>query len=268
LKHLSTSFIETRIFSDFLQREILISIILPQMFDPSGNYKLLLCNDGQDFADLQMQMQLNILQSDNKINDVVVVGIHADHNRLYEYGTAIMPDYAKRGSLAGATTNFVIRELLPFLVNHYPIQVHDITYAGFSLGDLMALDIAWHYPDYFSQVAVFSGALWWRERAIDDGYNDSDRIMHAQIRNATDKPDLKFWFQTGTLDERDDRDGDGVIDSIQDTLECISELEQKGYKWGLDIRYVEIKEGEHNTRTWASALPDFYQWAFGRESVD
>ena len=75
---------------------------------------------------------------------------------------------------------------------------------------------------------------------------------------------MNFWFQCGTWDEYDDRDGDGVIDSIQDTLECIAELERKGYAWGVNTRYLEVKEGMHNPETWAKVLPDFLMWASGR----
>jgi len=254
--------IEITIPSENLHRSVSLSIILPQQYDKSGSYKLLLCNDGQDFHALGMRNLVHSLQNNSNMEQVLVVGIHADHNRLQEYGTAVKPDYARRGSLAGETTRFVIEELLPFLEQNYAITRYGIVYAGFSLGGLMALDIAWNCSMYFSKVAVLSGALWWRSRAIEDGYNGADRIMHEQIKDSNTKPALKFWFQTGTLDETDDRDGDGVIDSIQDTLECISELEQKGYKWGKDICYVEVKDGEHNIRTWSAIFPDFYKWAF------
>lgn len=240
-----------------------LSIIIPADLDPLRVYKLLLFNDGQDFAELQINRELNLLYAEKKIEEVIVVGIHANHNRIQEYGTAVRADYAGRGAFAGATTKFVIHELLPFLVRHYPIRDQGNIYAGCSLGGLMALDIAWHHPHYFSKVAVFSGALWWRGKAVGYGYENSDRIMHAQIRESYSVPALKFWFQTGTHDETDDRDGDGVIDSIQDTLECISELERKGYGWGHDICYLEVQDGKHDTSTWSAVLPLFCQWALG-----
>lgn len=201
----------------------------------------------------------------HKLNPFIVVGIHANENRIQEYGTANQPDYANRGSLANQTEAFVLYELIPFLATIYNCTEKNITYAGFSLGGLMAIDTAWNHPETFSQTAVFSGALWWREKALDEGYSDRDRIMHARIRNSTYKKGLKFWFQCGGKDETDDRDEDGVIDSIQDTLECIAELERKGYQWGKDITYMEMPEGEHNVPTWAKAMPAFLIWAFGKQ---
>ena len=158
-----------------------------------------------------------------------------------------------------------LRMLIAEKLKSYSFEENKIVYAGFSLGGLMALDIAWNQPDIFAKTAVFSGALWWRKKAIEDGYDDADRIMHAQIRNSINKPDLKFWFQCGGKDETDDRDGDGIIDSIQDTLECIAELERKGYAWNKDISYLEMPHGEHNIPTWSLALPQFLVWAFGVE---
>ncbi|HEV7378151.1 MAG TPA: alpha/beta hydrolase-fold protein, partial [Dyadobacter sp.] len=130
-----------------------------------------------------------------------------------------------------------------------------------------ALDIVWSHSELFSKVGVFSGALWWRQKALDAGYEENDRIMHARIRNQVHKPGLQFWFQCGTNDETDDRDFDGVIDSIQDTLECIAELEKKGYDWHTDVRYIEVKGGEHNVPTWAAVMPEFLIWAFPKKRI-
>lgn len=241
-----------------------MTIVAPLDFDTGNTYPLLLFNDGQDFETLRMAETVAALQAAGKMVPCVVAGIHAGGARIYEYGTAHQPDYAGRGDKAGLTTSFVLEELIPWLVQHYHTVAKGITYAGCSLGGLMALDAVWNHPEVFSNAGVFSGSLWWREKALDEGYAESDRIMHRQIRDAERRASLNFWFQCGTWDEYDDRDGDGVIDSIQDTLECIAELERKGYAWGRDIRYVEMKEGMHNPETWAKVLPDFLVWASGR----
>jgi len=253
---------EKSIYSSFLQREVFLSIRLPIHYEASRTYPLLLINDGQDFERLKIDLLLTSLLQREVIEPVLVVGIHAGADRLHEYGTACKPDYANRGNRAGDTTSFVLEELLPFLEQYYLFAKSEIVYAGFSLGGLMAFDIAWNHDTVFSKTGVFSGAFWWRQKALDAGYRDSDRIMHEQIRNFPGKPRLKFWFQTGSHDETDDRDHDGVIDSIQDTLECIAELEHKGYQWGRDIRYLEVAGGEHNPETWSRAMTDFLTWAF------
>ena len=250
------------VFSAFLEREVTVSVILPFQYDPARAYPLVLFNDGQDFEGLSMAQIAMQLQADGEAAPFLVAGIHANENRIFEYGVAAQADYAGRGNRAGATSDFVTKELLPFLNTEYHVLQEKVVYAGFSLGGLMALDIVWNNPQIFSKAGVFSGSLWWREKALHDGYDDSDRIMHTQLRGADYRPDLKFWFQCGSLDEYDDRDNDGVIDSIQDTLECIAILEKKGYAWNRDVFYKEIALGEHNLSTWSEALPDFLKWAF------
>lgn len=257
--------VNTTISSALLGREVHVSIVLPAGFNKGQTYPLVLFNDGQDFETLQMANTAAALQAEGRLAPCVIAGIHANDARIHEYGTAGQPDYAGRGSRAGLTTAFVLQELVPFLADHYQTARSGITYAGCSLGGLMALDAVWNHPETFAQAGVFSGSLWWRQKALDEGYSEADRIMHRQIRDAGRPGGLSFWFQCGTWDEYDDRDGDGVIDSIQDTLECIAELERKGYAWGRDIRYVEVKEGLHNPETWAKVLPDFLEWASGRD---
>jgi enterochelin esterase-like enzyme len=256
--------IEIVLRSTFLDRQVTVTVLLPPGFSGAEKYPLVLFNDGQDFEALQMAETTAALQSGGKIAPCVIAGIHANDARAYEYGTACQPDYAGRGEKAGLTTSFVLEELLPYMAHHYHTVTNGITYAGCSLGGLMALDAVWNHPEVFSKAGIFSGSLWWRQKALDAGYSETDRIMHRQIRDTERFAPLSFWFQCGTWDEYDDRDGDGVIDSIQDTLECIAELERKGYAWGRDIRYIEVNEGMHKPETWAKVLPDFLLWASGR----
>jgi len=130
---------------------------------------------------------------------------------------------------------------------------------------LSALDIAWNHPTEFSTVGVFSGSLWWRSKdQYDETYDDEkDRIMHQNIKKATNKPRMKFFFESGKLDEQRDRNKNGVIDSIDDTLDLIAELKAKGYKES-DIEFLLLEEGKHDVETWGIAMPYFLKWAFPR----
>jgi len=133
------------------------------------------------------------------------------------------------------------------------------------LGGLCALDMVWNHPTEFTKAGVFSGSLWWRDKDQDDvDFNeDTDRIMHRQVRETTGfYPWLKFFFETGAMDESMDRNNNGVIDSIDDTLSLIDDLVAKGYDREKDIFYLELKDGKHDIPTWGRAMPVFLKWAF------
>jgi len=88
--------------------------------------------------------------------------------------------------------------------------------------------------------------------------------MNAEIRRGVFQKNLKFWFKAGTEDESSDRTQNGIIDAIDDTLDLIFELEEKGYRRGPDIGYVEIAGGGHNQETWGKAMPEFLSWLCGQ----
>lgn len=244
-----------------------VEILLPTGYETSEKkYPLLLLNDGQDNEAVRVKETIERLTQSGDVQQVAVVGVAAG-DRLQEYGVADKKDYKSRGASAKAYTKYIVSELVPYLIYKYPIDASPEQHAiaGYSMGGLSAMDIAWNHPDMFSKVGVFSGSLWWRKRdAHSLFYSDHrDRIMHQRIRNGKMKPGLRFWFQTGTEDEASDRNNNGVIDSIDDTLDLIAELTKKGYRPFKDIHYLEMEGGRHDTATWAQAMPEFLKWAFG-----
>lgn len=265
LKHyLVETFIYT---SDYLDRVVKIDAYLPKGYKKEDGLSLLLVNDGQDLPKMPFAPIIDELIDTHAIKPLLVVGMHCNADRRLEYGTADVLDFMNRGSRARYHRKFVLQELIPMLKKKiYPIEFDDISFAGFSLGGLSAIDIAWKHPEVFTHVGVFSGSLWWRRRDLDDGYHDeTDRIMHHLIQHGTYAPQLRFFLQTGTLDETMDRNGNGIIDSIDDTLDLITALEKKGYSSTDDIYYLEMADGRHDVPTWARAFPFFLKWAFGKK---
>jgi hypothetical protein len=112
-------------------------------------------------------------------------------------------------------------------------------------------------------VGLFSPSLWWRRKGYEEGYdNEMDRLMHLQVRKGNFAPWLRFFIECGQLDEKADRNHNGIIDSIDDALDMILELKAKGYT-DEHIRYLELTDGRHDVATWARAFPPFLKWAFG-----
>jgi enterochelin esterase-like enzyme len=252
--------------SALLNRKVLIDIYLPQNVKHPGDMSLLLINDGQDLLRMPFDSILNDLYFYEDIEPLLCVGIHCGEDRKHEYGMAKFPDYLGRGSKAGLYTRFILEELIPFIQQTYHIPFfRNQAFAGFSLGGLMALDIVWNYPQIFSKVGVFSGSLWWRRKSYEDGYSDeADRLMHNQVRNTDSSSILKFFFEVGTEDEKNDRNHNGIIDAIDDTQDLIKHLRAKNYPEDA-IFYHEIEGGKHDVETWAKALPVFLKWGWGKK---
>ena len=253
------------IVSAFLKRSVPVQVYFPGDYKLYDALPLLLINDGQNMEEVGLKKILHKLYDAKEITPLCCVAIEAGPDRKREYGVAGVPDYLGLGNKADLYASFITRELLPFLQKTY----HELTFthksfAGFSLGGLSALDIVWHYPEVFKMAAVFSGSLWWRSMdAMDIKYNDDQhRIMHNQIRKGKYYPGMKFFFQCGNMDETQDRNNNGIIDSIDDTLDLIKDLESKGYDKNKDIFYYEMPDGRHDMPTWGKALPVFLKWGF------
>lgn len=266
LQEMETTIIENNITisSGLLRRDVTCTLLMPRENDVNQPLNLLLLNDGQEIESLRLRDTLEELINSSKVKPVLAVGIYTGEERLQEYGTAGIPDFKGRGSKAALYTEFIKTELLPFIKKKTGIEKFNTSaFAGFSLGGLSALDIAWNNPQLFDKTGAFSGSFWWRSKDLSKGYTDADRIMHNIVKYTTTKPELKIWLQTGTKDETADRNKNGIIDSIDDTIDLIKELEAKGFKRPEDVQYLEMVGGSHDTVTWAKAMPKFLIWAFG-----
>lgn len=253
------------LISKHLGREVKVDCYLPLSVTIPADMTLLLINDGQDLVTMQFEKILESLYAQNAIAPVFCVGMHCSADRKNEYGTANNLDYLGRGAKAALYTKFVMEELIPFIRETYQVpSFKEKSFAGFSLGALSAIDIVWNNPADFSKIGAFSGSFWWRDKAQEDADFDEakHRIMHRQVREGNHSPWLKFFFEVGTQDETADRNNNGIIDAIDDTISLIDELKGKGHT-DHDIRYLELQDGKHDVPTWARAFPDFLKWGWG-----
>ena len=252
--------------SKHLNNERDIQVLLPPHYSAHKRtkYPVLVLNDGQDLRALRVKARLQHLYEQQALKPIIVVAIPTNADRLNEYGTSRTLDYKGRGARALAYSRFVIEEVLPEINGLYRTHTapRHTAILGASLGGLSAFDLAWHNPHVFGNCGVFSGSFWWRTGSKDLRTKTISRIVHQMVRESEQRPALRFWFQAGTADEKDDRDNNGVIDAIQDTTELMDELTLKGFVREVDMTYVQVEGGEHNPVTWAGVFDQFLKFAF------
>ena len=215
--------------SRHLKRKVTVDVYAPEE-EFHHIMPVLVILDGQDLYRMKFQETLTVLHRSKSVPGIVVVAIHADENRMQEYGTGIMPDYKGRGSKARQHQLFIVDELIPQLEKEYPIKLKNPknSIAGWSLGGLAAFDTAWNFEEYFKNVGVFSGSFWWRSKPMKSAAPDADLIVHSYVKDGNPDRNHRYWFQAGTLDETSDRNNNGIIDAIDDTLQLIDILKAEG----------------------------------------
>lgn len=256
------------IVSKHLDRKVKFRLEAPPNYkDSKQTFPVLLMNDGQDFLKMNLEKSLTQAYASPTIVPFIYVGIECNEDRLQEYGTASSADFKGRGDKALKYSKFILEEMIPFLKSEFKVSKspQEWVYCGLSLGGLSAFDIVYNHPQYFGKVGVFSGSFWWRKKAYKkNDKEDRSRIVLDMVKHGKFSPHLKFWFQCGTEDETADRNNNGIIDAIDDTLDLMKELTEKGYSYPGDITYVEIEGGKHDLPTWGNVFPEFITWAFSR----
>lgn len=257
-----------RFFSKYLDHIVTFRFMAPSNYWDAGHkFPVLLMNDGQDFTAMKLEKTFSEAYTSKSVRPFVYIGLECNENRIHEYGTASTADFKGRGGKALEYSKFVIEEFMPFLKKEFKVSTdkRDWVYCGMSLGGLSAFDIAYRHSNLFGKIGVFSGSFWWRKKAyVKKDVADRSRILLDVIQNGNAAPHLKFWLQTGTEDEKADRNNNGVIDAIDDTLDVIKELGARGYSYPGAIVYEEVLGGKHDLSTWADIFPKFVIWAFAK----
>ncbi len=251
------------IASALLQRKVVVEVIDSYCF---SRYEpgLLLVNDGQDLDSLNIPGSMQQLVSEEVTRPFTCVAIKAGE-RLREYGVSGYPDYLRRGDKANLYEQFVLDELLP-AVHSKTLKSYkrvNTFFAGCSLGGLSALDIAISNHHIFGGTGVFSGSLWWRKKSYVDGYTENDRIIFTKIRTLQFVLPFRTWLMAGTNDEHNDRNQNGVIDSVDDTMDMFDLLASKNFSHCHHLQLCIARGGSHNQSTWSQYFPDFLKFAFG-----
>ncbi len=285
--------------SAFALEQIKVTVYLPPGYADKGaadtRYPVLYANDGQDMAAVGLRDTLARLHAEHAIEAVIVVAVDMLADRASGYG---LSDRARRRSVVGGSrigpigshayeySDWVATQLVPYVDAHYRTRARadGRTALGWSLGALNAFNLGWEYPDVFGRVGAFSPSFWLAADRSSPQAVESSRLAQAMVDRTTARKPLRFWIAVGGREETNDRNGNGVIDAVEDARDLVEGtrlpdgtrlrgLRDLGYSVDMDggeqpspaadVGFRAWPDGEHNQATWKRMLPPFLVWAYG-----
>jgi len=278
-----------------------VRVFLPPGYDPDAPvaYPVLYVDDGQDAEAVALQSWLDALTISGEIRPLIAVAIDMPHDRLGAYGfsdraaaRSVVADTRAGpvGANAHAYAQWLAQALVPAIDARYRTRPHPDARAilGWSLGGAQALDSGWQYPEVFGRIGAFSPSLWLATDRRDADALQRTRIAQGMIARGAGPPALHAFFAVGDAEETDDRDGDGVIDVLDDARDLIdgwrvageaaprmNGLHQLGHTIDLDhaaasshadVALYVLPGGVHRQPSWSRMLPVFLRWAYAADA--
>lgn len=267
-------------------KSIRVRVYLPPDYAATqARYEVLYVNDGQDMEAVGMANTLRRLYAQYAITRIIVVAIDMPPDRMAGYGLfdrakgeaiAAPTKYGMVGANARTYASWLAQALVPVIDTRYRTQANADGRAllGWSLGALSAFGIGWQYPETFGRVGAFSPSFWLATDSTDADAVQATRIAHALVDASAQMSRPRLFFGIGTQEETDDRDGDGVIDVLDDTRDLIEGwrapdgtahkgVGQRNQGEGKDeVTLFLLEGGHHDQPSWARMLPVFLRWAY------
>ena len=276
-----------------------VDVFLPAGYDPGApiGYPVLYLNDGQDADEVALAQTLDDLVAAGTIRPLIAVAIHMPPHRMGAYGLSdraagdpivAQTKYGPVGQRAHAYSEWVAHTLVPEIDARFHTRTAPDARAvlGWSLGALNAFNLGWQYPELFGKVGAFSPSFWLSADRSDVDAIQRTRLAQRLVDSSQPRGGLELFFAVGSDEERDDRDGDGVNDALDDTRDLVTGygtaadprakgLAQLGYGINLDhadrptrapIALYVMAGGRHDQPSWRRMLPVFLEWAYGTKA--
>ena len=98
------------------------------------------------------------------------------------------------------------------------------------------------HPEVFGKIAALSTSVW-----VDDHY-----IVHF-VEGLSARPESRVWIDTGTREGRR---------AVPDARALRDALVGRGWREGVDLRYLEAEGALHNELAWAKRVPAVLEFLF------
>ncbi len=212
-------------------------VYLPARFRPRRRYPLLVVHDGEDYVRFSgLKTILDNLIHRLEVQGMVVV-LLSPRRRLREYGAD--PAHA----------DFVADELLPALIEKYPLQDRPQSRClmGASFGAVAALSTAWRKPDTFGNLLLQSGSFAFSDIGQHHRGPEFDAVVEFmnEFRKNPGRPAERMFVSCGMYES--------LIYENRSMVPLFQKL--------ADVRFVESRDG-HNWENWRDRLREGLSWLF------
>jgi predicted alpha/beta superfamily hydrolase len=237
-KIISTSALHKKVVYDEIEGRS-VHIYLPDGYHEEDRvFPVIYMHDGQNLfceklafvEDWQVDRSMDRLIANGKIEKTVVVGIFNSTKRAEEYTP--FADRRFGGGQARDFSEFIVNKIVPHIEKNYKVsgKREDRAVMGSSFGGILSLWMGYTYPEVFSMVGAISPSMW-----IADG------AMLEELERQPRK-NIRIWIDQGTKEWS------------TFTRNTVDVLISKGYEYGKDLVYYEVKDGKHNEVDWAERV--------------
>ena len=231
-------------------------VYLPPQYarEPERRFPVLYMHDGQNIFDgataflagkeWEVDETVERLAGEGRIEPLVVVAVdNGGERRLVEY-TPTRDRRAPDGGGADAYGRMLVEELKPWVDRTYRTRPERETtgIGGSSLGGLVSLYLGLKHPEVFGRIAALSTSAWW-----------DDRFIARFVDALPAKPETRLWTDIGTREDRS---------AVPDARALRDALVRRGWREGVDLRYVEAEGAVHNEVAWAKRMPAVLEFLF------
>lgn len=241
--------------SRFLEHSRNVIVWLPPEYEAETErrYPVFYMHDGQNLFDPAtafggvewgVHRTARGLIEKNEIEPMIIVGAYnTGQYRIDEYTPTVDPKQ-KRGGKADFYGRFIVEELKSFIDRHYRTMTGPAHtgLGGSSLGGLVTLYLGLKYPQVFSRLMVMSPSVWW----------DQGLILRV-VKRLKAKPSTRIWLDVGT---KEGKFTPGYARALRD------ELIAQGWRLNSDLKFLQVKGGQHNERDWGLRVEPALKFLF------
>ncbi|WP_235011297.1 alpha/beta hydrolase [Bryocella elongata] len=260
-----------RLNSRFLRNERLVRVYLPEAYlhDSERRFPVLYLHDGQNLFDprtaylrghtWRAHSTADRLTREGRTRPVILVGLdNTGIRRMSEYTPTRDP--MRGGGEGELYGKLLVEELRPALASRFRVEdgPENTGLGGSSLGGLISLALGLEHPDVFGRLAVMSPSLWWNNRSVFEWLAQRAPLKTSKIRPRfapppPEYPHPRLWLDIGTHEGlRHVRDADMLHRRLID----------RGWRDGIDLRYLKVPGGLHNEDAWANRFDQMLTFLF------